>query len=102
MPSGGEVEDHASVAIPTIGIASVIVRGSGLRIVAGQHEGGGRQIPRLAGVRADNTVAWEHDISAGDPRDVQTGPASSLAISDDAVAVLYHRAGPHAPVHLAV
>jgi outer membrane protein assembly factor BamB len=102
VPSGAEVEDHPSVHVPTIGIASVLVRGTGLRIVAGEHAGGGRNVPRLAGVRADGSVAWEHDIASGDPRDLATGGPYALGLSDDAVAAMYHREDAHHAVHLAV
>jgi DNA-directed RNA polymerase subunit RPC12/RpoP len=75
--------------LKTIDTFGVYTHGPGLHIVAGEHAGGGRKVPRLGGLRADNTLAWEHDVAPGDPRDLETGPLSNVAVSDDAVAALY-------------
>lgn len=77
----------------TMDVALVYARGTGPRVVSGQHKGG-RAIARLAAVEANGHVLWEHDVADGDPRDIETGGAYALGIADDTIVAEYHRSAP--------
>jgi hypothetical protein len=89
--------------LTTIDTFQLYTHGPGLRIAAGEHAHVGRKVPRLAGVRDDDTIVWEHDVATDDNHDLEHGPLSPVAVSADGVAAIYHHdVGDSARYHLVV